>query len=166
MYFFQFVSGPGAATDAGAGGRRARGASQQPGGRTRGFRGRARRADPQGLHCAPGLRGRRRRHPRFCYHSRLSIAGNCRMCLVEVEKSPKPVASCAMPALPGQRLPQMRSTAFPCCFLIPTCCFEAQKVMLVRFSNALVSILCSDPLSSLTSQQFRVMNRFACFISI
>ncbi|CAA6664282.1 unnamed protein product [Spirodela intermedia] len=34
--------------------------------------------------------------PRFCYHSRLSIAGNCRMCLVEVEKSPKPVASCAM----------------------------------------------------------------------
>lgn len=42
--------------------------------------------------------------PRFCYHSRLSIAGNCRMCLVEVEKSPKPVASCAMPALPG-RLP-------------------------------------------------------------
>lgn len=39
--------------------------------------------------------------PRFCYHDRLSIAGNCRMCLVEVEKSPKPVASCAMPALPG-----------------------------------------------------------------
>ncbi|KAK9081659.1 hypothetical protein Syun_031673 [Stephania yunnanensis] len=39
--------------------------------------------------------------PRFCYHSRLSIAGNCRMCLVEVEKSPKPVVSCAMPALPG-----------------------------------------------------------------
>lgn len=39
--------------------------------------------------------------PRFCYHSRLSIAGNCRMCLVEVEKTPKPVASCAMPALPG-----------------------------------------------------------------
>lgn len=42
--------------------------------------------------------------PRFCYHSRLSIAGNCRMCLVEVEKSPKPVASCAMPALPGIRV--------------------------------------------------------------
>lgn len=39
--------------------------------------------------------------PRFCYHSQLLIAGNCRMCLVEVEKSPKPVASCAMPALPG-----------------------------------------------------------------
>src|ERR1700716_997794 len=33
----------------------------------------------------------------FCYHERLAIAGNCRMCLVEVEKSPKPVASCAMP---------------------------------------------------------------------
>jgi len=39
--------------------------------------------------------------PRFCYHERLSIAGNCRMCLVEVEKSPKPVASCAMPVNEG-----------------------------------------------------------------
>lgn len=35
--------------------------------------------------------------PRFCYHDRLSVPANCRMCLVEVEKSPKPVASCAMP---------------------------------------------------------------------
>ncbi len=35
--------------------------------------------------------------PRFCYHEKLSVAGNCRMCLVEVEKSPKPVVSCAMP---------------------------------------------------------------------
>ena len=35
--------------------------------------------------------------PRFCYHERLSIAGNCRMCLVEMERSPKPIASCAMP---------------------------------------------------------------------
>ncbi|WP_204273050.1 2Fe-2S iron-sulfur cluster-binding protein, partial [Enterobacter hormaechei] len=33
--------------------------------------------------------------PRFCYHERLSIAGNCRMCLVEVKGSPKPIASCA-----------------------------------------------------------------------
>ena len=33
--------------------------------------------------------------PRFCFHSRLSIAGNCRMCLVELKGSPKPVASCA-----------------------------------------------------------------------
>lgn len=40
--------------------------------------------------------------PRFCYHERLSIAGNCRMCLVDLEKSPKPVASCAMPAADGQ----------------------------------------------------------------
>ena len=37
--------------------------------------------------------------PRFCYHSRLKIAGNCRMCLVEMEKFPKPVASCSQPAL-------------------------------------------------------------------
>jgi NADH-quinone oxidoreductase subunit G len=34
--------------------------------------------------------------PRFCFHERLSIAGNCRMCLVEVKGAPKPVASCAM----------------------------------------------------------------------
>jgi len=39
--------------------------------------------------------------PRFCYHERLSVAGNCRMCLVEVEKSAKPVASCAMPVMNG-----------------------------------------------------------------
>ena len=39
--------------------------------------------------------------PRFCYHDRLQIAGNCRMCLVEMEKSPKPIASCAMPAADG-----------------------------------------------------------------
>jgi NADH-quinone oxidoreductase subunit G len=37
--------------------------------------------------------------PRFCYHERLSIAGNCRMCLVEQEKAPKPIASCAMPVM-------------------------------------------------------------------
>jgi len=37
----------------------------------------------------------------FCIHERLAIAGNCRMCLVEVEKSPKPIASCAMPATDG-----------------------------------------------------------------
>lgn len=39
--------------------------------------------------------------PRFCYHERLSIAGNCRMCLVDMEKAPKPIASCAMPAGDG-----------------------------------------------------------------
>ena len=39
--------------------------------------------------------------PRFCYHDRLSIAGNCRMCLVQMERSPKPVASCAMPVADG-----------------------------------------------------------------
>ena len=39
--------------------------------------------------------------PRFCYHERLSVAGNCRMCLVEVENAPKPVASCAMPVAPN-----------------------------------------------------------------
>ena len=42
--------------------------------------------------------------PRFCYHEKLSIAGNCRMCLVEMEKSPKPIASCAMPAVDGMNI--------------------------------------------------------------
>ena len=42
--------------------------------------------------------------PRFCYHEKLSIAGNCRMCLVELEKSPKPIASCAMPAVEGMNI--------------------------------------------------------------
>ncbi|VAV96567.1 NADH-ubiquinone oxidoreductase chain G, partial [hydrothermal vent metagenome] len=39
--------------------------------------------------------------PRFCFHERLSISGNCRMCLVEMEKAPKLIASCAMPAGDG-----------------------------------------------------------------
>ncbi|MBF0272780.1 MAG: NADH-quinone oxidoreductase subunit NuoG [Magnetococcales bacterium] len=39
--------------------------------------------------------------PHFCYHPKLPIAGNCRMCLVEVEKMPKPVISCAMPVSEG-----------------------------------------------------------------
>ena len=42
--------------------------------------------------------------PRFCYHQKLSVAGNCRMCLVEVAKAPKPVASCAMPAAAGMQV--------------------------------------------------------------
>jgi len=42
--------------------------------------------------------------PRFCYHERLSIAGNCRMCLVEVEKMPKAVASCAFPVIKGMQI--------------------------------------------------------------
>ena len=43
--------------------------------------------------------------PKFCYHERLSIAGNCRMCLVEVKPGPpKPQASCALPAADGQEI--------------------------------------------------------------
>ena len=42
--------------------------------------------------------------PRFCYHERLAVAGNCRMCLVEIDKSPKLVASCAMPLAPGMSI--------------------------------------------------------------
>ncbi len=39
--------------------------------------------------------------PRFCYHDRLSVPANCRMCLVEMERSPKPIASCALPCGDG-----------------------------------------------------------------
>lgn len=39
--------------------------------------------------------------PHFCFHECLKIAGNCRMCLVDIEKSPKLVVSCAMPASDG-----------------------------------------------------------------
>ncbi|KAI7995042.1 hypothetical protein LOK49_LG11G00446 [Camellia lanceoleosa] len=49
--------------------------------------------------------------PRFCYHSRLSIAGNCRTGLVEVEKSLKPVASCTMPALPARYHDELKDIA-------------------------------------------------------
>lgn len=42
--------------------------------------------------------------PRFCYHKKLSIAANCRMCLVEIEKSPKPMPACATPASPGMKV--------------------------------------------------------------
>lgn len=42
--------------------------------------------------------------PRFCYHEKLGIAGNCRMCLVQVEKMPKMIASCSQPIAPGMRI--------------------------------------------------------------
>jgi NADH-quinone oxidoreductase subunit G len=42
--------------------------------------------------------------PRFCYHKHLSIAANCRMCLVEVEKAPKPAPACATPVMPGMKV--------------------------------------------------------------
>lgn len=42
--------------------------------------------------------------PRFCYHKKLSVAANCRMCLVEVEKSGKPLPACATPIMPGMKV--------------------------------------------------------------
>ncbi|MCX2560774.1 NADH-quinone oxidoreductase subunit NuoG [Acetobacter farinalis] len=42
--------------------------------------------------------------PRFCYHERLSVAGNCRMCLVQVARAPKPVASCGFPVSEGMEI--------------------------------------------------------------
>ena len=42
--------------------------------------------------------------PRFCYHKKLSVAANCRMCLVEVEKAPKPLPACATPVMEGMKI--------------------------------------------------------------
>ena len=42
--------------------------------------------------------------PRFCYHEKLSVAANCRMCLIEVEKSPKPLVACATPVMEGMKV--------------------------------------------------------------
>ncbi len=42
--------------------------------------------------------------PRFCYHKKLSIAANCRMCLVEVERAPKPLPACATPVMEGMKV--------------------------------------------------------------
>ena len=42
--------------------------------------------------------------PRFCYHSKLSIAANCRMCLVDIEKAPKPMPACATPVMDGMKI--------------------------------------------------------------
>src|SRR5213595_2970987 len=42
--------------------------------------------------------------PRFCYHEKLSVAANCRMCLVEVEKAPKPLPACATPVMEGMKV--------------------------------------------------------------
>jgi NADH-quinone oxidoreductase subunit G len=42
--------------------------------------------------------------PRFCYHEKLTIAANCRMCLVEVEKAPKPLPACATPVVEGMKV--------------------------------------------------------------
>ncbi len=50
-------------------------------------------ADAEGIHI-----------PRFCYHKKLSVAANCRMCLVEVEKAPKPMPACATPVMDGMKV--------------------------------------------------------------
>lgn len=60
---------------------------------------------PQGATVLQACEAAGKEIPRFCYHERLSIAGNCRMCLVEVKPGPpKPQASCALPAAEGQEI--------------------------------------------------------------
>ena len=44
------------------------------------------------------------RVPRFCYHKKLAVAANCRMCLVDVEKMPKPAPACATPVMEGMKV--------------------------------------------------------------
>ena len=56
---------------------------------------------PNGCTVFQACRAAGREIPHFCFHERLSIPGNCRMCLVEIEKAPKPVASCAYPVADG-----------------------------------------------------------------
>ncbi|TDH63879.1 NADH-quinone oxidoreductase subunit G [Dankookia rubra] len=59
---------------------------------------------PSGVSVLQACEAAGREIPRFCYHERLSVAGNCRMCLVEVEKAPKPIASCAYPVADGMKV--------------------------------------------------------------
>ena len=62
-------------------------------------------AVPQGATVLQACEAAGKEIPRFCYHERLSIAGNCRMCLVEVKPGPpKPQASCALPAADNQEI--------------------------------------------------------------
>ena len=49
--------------------------------------------------------------PRFCYHEKLSVAANCRMCLVEVERAPKPLPACATPVMDGMKVQTASSIA-------------------------------------------------------
>ena len=49
--------------------------------------------------------------PRFCYHEKLSVAANCRMCLVEVERAPKPLPACATPVMDGMKVFTRSKTA-------------------------------------------------------
>ena len=49
--------------------------------------------------------------PRFCYHKKLSVAANCRMCLVQVEKAPKPMPACATPVTEGMKVMTRSETA-------------------------------------------------------
>ena len=61
--------------------------------------------------------------PRFCYHERLSIAGNCRMCLVHMERAPKPIASCAMPVGEGMVITTNSHPKFEKCAITSWRCY-------------------------------------------
>ena len=53
--------------------------------------------------------------PHFCYHKKLSIAANCRMCLVQVEKAPKPLPACATPVTEGMKVYTASEQAVTAC---------------------------------------------------
>ena len=74
--------------------------------------------------------------PRLCYHEKLSVAANCRMCLVGVERAPKPLPACATPVMDGMNLVQEFRKIDGYRF-VPT-------IMLTTESNALKKIECFD----------------------
>ena len=103
--------------------------------------------------------------PRFCYHEKLSIAGNCRMCLVEMEKSPKPIASCAMPAAEGMVIKTNTEK-------VEKSKIRLEGVFLIPSGNAFQRTnICSGPgtksAKGLTWLQFRKNHHFPyCFLTV
>ncbi|KAF7257048.1 hypothetical protein EG68_04606, partial [Paragonimus skrjabini miyazakii] len=108
--------------------------------------------------------------PRFCYHDRLSIAGNCRMCLVEIEKSLKPVASCAMPVMRGMSIKTDSAVTkkaregvmefllvnhpldCPICDQGGECDLQVNGALCIIFSTGLFSMYFEDPTVQLQDQ--------------
>ena len=69
--------------------------------------------------------------PHFCYHKKLTIAANCRMCLVQVEKAPKPLPACATPVTDGMKV-----------FTDSEYAKTAQKSVMARFATRAANACC------------------------
>src|SRR5205823_6010032 len=94
--------------------------------------------------------------PHFCYHERLMIAGNCRMCLVEVERSPKPVASCAMPVADGNIIHTNSPTAIKARGGVMEMTTYIEKALGSELSGNIID-LC--PVGALTSKPYSYVAR-------